>query len=307
MTSAIDPQLAPHGVCAVVVTYNRKELLRECLASLLAQTHPLRRILVVDNASTDGSSDMLAQRFPASSTPEVVVMRLPANIGGAGGFHEGMKRAAADTLEWLWLMDDDTIPRPDALEQLFAARQRFTPQRRPDLLASRVTWTDGSLHPMNVPWAKHEDAEELFSSVACATLPLRTATFVSLLLHRSVIEEFGLPIKEYFLAGDDVEYTARVLSRRFGVLVPASVVLHKTPTPAGTLDSAPPKFYYYVRNTVWMLTRSEAFRGWRRAKLAVRFVLTVAIYLRRRALKDGSVTAVARGLWHARRHPGAST
>ncbi|GAA6756682.1 hypothetical protein Thermus77420_21580 [Thermus thalpophilus] len=100
-------------VCAVIVTHNRKELLRECLRAVLAQTRPVDHILVVDNASTDGTADMLREEFS-----QVEVLRLPENQGGAGGFHEGMKRAYELGYEWMWLMDDDALPSRTALEEL---------------------------------------------------------------------------------------------------------------------------------------------------------------------------------------------
>ncbi len=119
----------PDTICAVVVTYNRKELLRECLSALLGQTHAVTHVLVVNNVSTDGTLEMLAAEFPRGRFSQIEVRTLAANMGGAGGFYEGLKQPAADGYEWLWLMDDDTIPHPDALEQLFAGRARF-PQDR---------------------------------------------------------------------------------------------------------------------------------------------------------------------------------
>lgn len=87
-------------VAAVVVTYNRKELLRECLQALLNQTRPLDEIIVVDNASTDGTDQMIPEEFP-----QITHVRLPENIGGAGGFHEGMKLAYEKGHDWIWVMD----------------------------------------------------------------------------------------------------------------------------------------------------------------------------------------------------------
>ena len=130
---------------AVIVTYNRSEMLRRCLAALGEQTRPPDRILVVDNASTDGTASMLEREHPT-----VEVLRLTVNEGGAGGFHEGIRRAYESGMEWLWLMDDDTIPTPSALEELLAAAERLD-GTAPALLASRVIWRDGSLHPMNSP------------------------------------------------------------------------------------------------------------------------------------------------------------
>ncbi|MFX5615039.1 glycosyltransferase, partial [Acinetobacter baumannii] len=79
---------------------------RECLQSVLSQTRAPDHVLVVDNASTDGTGEMLKEEFP-----EVEVLRLPENQGGAGGFHEGIKRAYEAGYDWIWLMDDDGLPK----------------------------------------------------------------------------------------------------------------------------------------------------------------------------------------------------
>src|SRR3954447_15177950 len=113
-------------VCAVVVTYNRVELLRECLTALEAQTRPLDRILVIDNKSTDGTAEMVRSEHPG-----VELVELPENRGGAGGFYEGTRRAYDDGYDWLWLMDDDTIPNATALEKLLDAPAELDGLPRP--------------------------------------------------------------------------------------------------------------------------------------------------------------------------------
>lgn len=103
------------SIAAVVVTYNRKELLRQNLNSLLAQTRPVDEIIVMNNASTDGTAEMLAREF---KYPQITVVTMPENIGAAGGFHEGMKLAYEKRYDWIWVMDDDAFPYKDALERL---------------------------------------------------------------------------------------------------------------------------------------------------------------------------------------------
>jgi rhamnopyranosyl-N-acetylglucosaminyl-diphospho-decaprenol beta-1,3/1,4-galactofuranosyltransferase len=94
------------SVAAVVVTFNRKELLCECLDALLAQTYPVSRIVLIDNASSDGTAELLAEKGYLEN--EIFdYLRLPVNSGGAGGFHEGVKRAFEAGFDWLWLMDDE--------------------------------------------------------------------------------------------------------------------------------------------------------------------------------------------------------
>src|SRR4051794_13444369 len=102
-------------VVAVVVTYNRKVLLGRCLEALERQTRPPEAVLVVDNASTDRTAELVAAQSDAR------YVRLSRNGGGAEGFHHGVRIALAEEApDWLWLMDDDCIAAPDALERLLA-------------------------------------------------------------------------------------------------------------------------------------------------------------------------------------------
>ena len=103
-------------VTAVVVTYNRLKLLKECIEALLAQTYPEMDILVVNNNSTDGTQEYLDEL--TGKNKKVKNLSLPENIGGSGGFYEGMKCAIKDNPDWLWIMDDDTIPEKDCVMQL---------------------------------------------------------------------------------------------------------------------------------------------------------------------------------------------
>ena len=281
------------SVCAIVVTYNRRELLRECLAALRAQTRRPDAILVVDGASTDGTAAMLADEFP-----DVQVRRLETNEGGAGGFHEGMRTAHADGHRWLWLMDDDTIPDPAALERLFeGCRTARGLGSEPTLLASRVVWDDGRLHPMNTALPEMRRMDDLVDSAAHGLLRLRSASFVSLLLDAGAVDRHGLPIKRYFIWSDDVEFTARVLRTEAGYLVPGSLVHHKTKSPYITADGPRERFYYQVRNSLYM-TRSDAWD--RQEKLRVLWMLLIQVwqFLRRNGWSPRAALIVARGLVH---------
>lgn len=106
-------------VVAVVVTWNRKELLARNLRAVLAQSRPVDEILVVDNASTDGTPEMLAAEFP-----QVRVIRLAGNAGSAGGFHVGVREGLALGADWLWLMDDDGLPTARCLEKVLNVAEK---------------------------------------------------------------------------------------------------------------------------------------------------------------------------------------
>ena len=245
-SSAVSPR-----VVAVVVAYNRRDLLVEVLEALAVQRHPLARIVVVDNASTDDSADV------ARAAGELVdLVSLPRNTGGAGGFAAGMA-VALDRHEpdWLWLMDDDTVPTPDALAALLTAVDGT------DVVAagSRVVWTDGTEHPMNTPRVKpFVSKTERVAAARRGGVAVRSTSFVSMLVRADVVREVGLPIADYFIWNDDFEYSTRVLRGRRGLHVPASVVVHKTKV-LGSTDADPgPRFYYEVRNKLWMFRRSQS-------------------------------------------------
>ncbi|MGH2915020.1 MAG: glycosyltransferase [Solirubrobacteraceae bacterium] len=266
-------RLASQRVCAVVVTRERRELLRRCLQALRAQTRPVDGILVVDNASRDGTGEMVDSEFP-----DAALIRLAANLGGAGGFSRGLARAHADGYDWLWLMDDDTIARHDALACLLDGAAR-APHGEPLLVCSQVRWKDERPHPMNVPVPRWRSGRELADGVAAGLLLLRYTTFVSVAMHRQAIDRCGLPLERYFIWGDDVEYTARVLREARGYLVPDSVVYHWTPTPHPPADPGSDRFYYHARNSL-LLLRGSSLTAIERADYARFYLRSLARYLR---------------------------
>ncbi len=279
------------SVCAVVVTYNRRELLEECLAALAAQTRPPDHILVVDNASTDGTPELIRERY----ADQVELVALEVNGGGAGGFHEGLRLAHEAGHEWIWLMDDDTMPSPTALQELLAAPERTGLPHPPALLSSKVVWTDGAMHPMNNPGFERESTAAVIAGVEQRLMPLRATTFVSLLVHRGAIDRHGLPLRRFFLWSDDIEFTARILRREPGYLVPDSVTLHKTKEAYTAINSTGDRFYFHVRNTLYML-RGTAWSAREKPGLLYACLSSIVAYLRFTGLTRASLTVIGRGV-----------
>ena len=278
-------------VVAVVVAWNRRALLSETLAGLAGQERPTDAVVVIDNASTDGSGEL------AASHPVVTeVVTLPTNTGGAGGFAAGIARAVAHhDAELVWVMDDDTVPSPGALAALLAARVRHP--GRVTVAASRADWRDGREHPMNRPRPRPGASRVARGAAAMADAhPIRSASFVSILVDAEAVRRHGLPEADYFLWNDDFEYTARLLRDGVGLYVPASRVYHLTKV-FGSSDADPgARFTHEVRNKLWTFTRSDALGPLDRVLYAGATVLRWGRMLARSADRAALVGYGRRGL-----------
>ena len=218
----------PDRVTAVVVTFNRRSLLEECVQALLRQTHPLTHIYVVDNASSDGTAGWVEQVAAGSAVP-IALLRLPDNRGGAGGFAAGVAAARDDEIDWLWLMDDDAAPRPNTLQLLVQAPPASDPATA--CLAPKVVYASGGIDA-NQRGHFHRRLRSLPES---AYVPgqyptLGYMSFVGTLLRVDAARAIDLPRADFFVWGDDVEYSLRL--RRVGEirLVSESVMVHKRNT-----------------------------------------------------------------------------
>lgn len=265
-------------IAAIVVTRDRLALLQECIASLRAQTRRPDEIIVVDNDSSDGTRQWLA----AQSDLRVIHQ---GNVGGAGGQHCGIKAAHARGHDWFWCMDDDTIAQPDALEKLCATPRFGEP--RTGYLGSVVRWTDGAVHKMNMVGAHGDNFDWYNTVLGDKCVPSDVSTFVSMLISRRAVEAVGLPLKEFFIWSDDIEYSHRISSQFPSFHVLDSVVTHKTPANKnGDLRQIHPadvfKLRYGLRNQVCFMRRQSgaSLRGLRVAYFMAR---TTALILKSRA------------------------
>lgn len=253
-------------VAAIVVTFNRCDLLKACLEQLLQQSTPPDRIIVIDNASTDRTAHLLRENY---SNPQISYIQLPENIGGAGGFAFGIDTAMKQGFDWYWLMDDDASPEPAALELLLKEARNET-----DIYASSAI-------------AQHEKQTALCWPVmrscpgqACRNIhayddlsqveSVQGAPFLGLLIHRKLVEQIGLPASEFFISGDDMEYCARARAHGARIFqVKSSVIRHPMPDRkiisfAGhsfaILVLSSWKRYYDVRNRILIARRYYGIR-----------------------------------------------
>lgn len=263
-------------VVAVVVTYNREQLLQDCLDALAAQERRPDAVVVIDNASSDASGTV-ADQHPLGAD----VVHLRRNVGGAGGFATGIARALVrHAADWVWVMDDDTIPTPGALAALLASLEA-SPVRL-SVLSSRALWTDGRIHPMNSQRTRlGSSAQERRDAERAGGRAIRTASYVSALLSGEDVRRLGLPLADYFIWSDDFEHTGRLLRHGRGLHVPGSVVEHRTVRFGDAQTNPGSRFYYDVRNRTWALLRTRSFTPWEKVLYGGRTVVGWATRLLR--------------------------
>ena len=253
----MDKQEKNKSIAIVVVTYNRKVLLKEALEAIANQNVKDVKVIVVDNASTDGTKEYIAEALKDS---RFSYLNTGVNLGGAGGFNFGIKEAVKLGCDYIWIMDDDCIVHKDSLEKLL----QFAKEKDDDFgfLSSVVKWTDGSVCRMNIQKYSLKNQVTDFETNG---QKIKMATFVSLFFKRSVVEDVGLPIKEFFIWGDDIEYTNRISKKYNCYLVTDSVVTHKCNSNVGSNiaqdeESRLDRYFYAYRNEGYMYRR-EGLKG----------------------------------------------
>ncbi|WP_193610734.1 glycosyltransferase [Nocardioides lijunqiniae] len=201
-------------VAVVVVTYNRAELLVGMLDGLAGLERRPDAVIVVDNASTDDTAQVLAAR---GDLP-LQVVTTAENLGGAGGFHLGLRTAVEQGFDRVWLMDDDVVPAPDCLTVLMAQDEDCLTSVREDR-AGRLVEKAATRFDLRNPLAikpKTGMVETDYGSRAAmpALVEVENVAFEGFLVRRSVVEEIGLPDPAFFIFYDDVDFAVR--ARRAG-------------------------------------------------------------------------------------------
>jgi rhamnopyranosyl-N-acetylglucosaminyl-diphospho-decaprenol beta-1,3/1,4-galactofuranosyltransferase len=253
------------GIVAIFVTMNRRDIAEVCLKKLAAQTLLPGQVIVVNNASTDGTSDFL-KTTSDDTGGWITVIELEQNLGNAGGMEIAIKKAFSQNFEAVWILDDDSWPEPEALEQLMA------PHLPNDVVRScRVMDTESNTlsWPLQVldhdGWRLVEGRDSLpFGDV----IRIRRSWLGSL-IPRMVYDRVGPVEGRLFLRGEDEDYPRRIELAGFSVFMMVDSILHHPP--AGILNRlrvgnktlvlekglSGDKLYYRLRNIFWMAIRDQ--------------------------------------------------
>jgi GT2 family glycosyltransferase len=259
------------AIAVVVVTYNRKKLLAECLDAILAGTRLPDKIILVDNGSTDNTSEFLKE---AGYIGNLLIdyIRLPENTGGAGGFYEGVKYGYEAGYDWLWLMDDDAEPEADALEKLgkylnepgVSALANLKIDLAGDILHPHLGFFDCQDRQIDFDIEIHRKVEDKLVKNN-RVLEIAFSSFVGILVNRKAIEKVGFPNKDFFIRGDDLDYCLRLNNVGRILLITDSIILHKEASDQGAIVrnflgkvSFRTKYsriwltYFETRNAIWL-------------------------------------------------------
>lgn len=243
-------------IATIVVTYNRKELLTTCLNTLSKQSRTVDKIFVIDNASTDGTLTYLQEQGYLDQQ-NVEYIQLSHNSGGAGGFHQGMKRAFEAGYDWLWLMDDDGYAAQDCLENQLKAGQSL------DIIGAKVVQIDD---PSQLTWTlicydknfyfsprkRIKTIQELENHSKNNIYHGYGAFFNAILIHRKVVEKIGLVNPNFVIRGDEFEYflRSRQAGFRLGTQIQATYYHPLQPFQINEW-----KFFYAFRNLFYNYTQ----------------------------------------------------
>lgn len=193
-------------IISVIVTYNRSKLLRRCIEAVLKQSFGVSKLIVVDNASTDNTNEVV-RNFNDS---RIEYIRLDSNKGGAGGFHEGVKRAYAyNDCDAVWVMDDDGIPAEECLRNLVVHLDGH------DFISPLVLDID-SKTDLSFPYIAEKTKEEVETKYGSdGIIQNYSCPFNGLLLSNNLLKVCGFPKEDMFIWGDEVEYQYRAIHYGF--------------------------------------------------------------------------------------------
>ena len=234
----------------VIVTYNRELLLRECVRQVEQQTVSASKIIIVNNASTDGTRQYLKELSRKNSVYQII--ECSQNLGGAGGFARGIAYAINCSIDCVLLIDDDAMISVDYMEQLLEVRDR-NPQYGAFAGCVLVDGKIDTHHRKNFSKVGllFKNCKEALYQNSCFVC--ETASFCGMLVDKIIIDKIGLPNAEYFICHDDVEYSIRINQFSKFFVVPRAVLHHKTQTE--TVRSYPRRYdwrdYYAIRNRLW--------------------------------------------------------
>lgn len=235
------------NITCVIVTFNRLEKLKKCLAAYEEQLYLPTRLIVVDNGSNQETKDYLKEWSSFSCDVDKIILTLDQNYGGSGGFYYGMKKAMELGFDWLWIADDDAYPEKNAFKIL----EEYISSHDDKVVCSSVYQSNGLClcHRIRIQKSLLKIKEnEIDKKEYDKPFYFNLFSFVGAALSYDVVKKCGLPCKDFFIWYDDTEYSLRVNDLYKIVCVPSIKVHHDVDE--ATSSSISWKTYYGERNSL---------------------------------------------------------
>jgi GT2 family glycosyltransferase len=289
------------SVVAIVVNWNGRELLEPCISTLLASTYPNLSIVVVDNASTDGSQDFVRSRFPT-----VRLLANDRNVRFAGGVNAGVRIALNESADYVFVLNNDTETAPDTVAALVAAaRERPRAAFLGPMIyyadAPTTIWSFGGKVSYWTGNIRHVGIREVDRGQHAQVLDVDYVTGCALLGSTAAIRSIGLMDEDYCMYNEDTDWCVRARELGYSVLaVPGAKVWHRVSmSSGGGLSSF--KVYHRLRSTLRFFGRHARPYHWvgivpTSGARTVAFLFTQLV-----SGKPSNAGAVIRGLFDAAR------
>ncbi len=247
---------AKPSVVTIVLNWNGKKVLGDCLSSLLASDYPKLQVMVVDNGSADGSVEYLKDAFPM-----VRLLCNPANLGFAAGNNLGIRQVLKEETDYILLLNNDTMVDRECISHLVQVAEN---DPRYGALSPKIYYLD----PPNRLWyaggafslwrgiSEHWGRKAVDKGQYDT---LREVTFVTgcaLLIRGSVLQEVGLLDERLFNYAEDADLSVRILKAGHRLAyVPQARLWHREGFSALKHEGQAYRYYLYIRNSLWVLTK----------------------------------------------------
>ena len=249
----------------VIVTYNRLEKLKKALQCYKEQTQGFRNLIVVDNCSTDGTKEYLDEWEHHETTFRKIVIHSSENVGGAGGFYLGQKKALELNADWVFIADDDAYAAPDMVEKFY----RFTANHdcsKLSAICATVRNMDGSIAAYHRDRYKIENGTNWFykefkrvhipdEEYGREFFSIDLLSYVGSFLNAKALKKCGLVNPSYFIFFDDSEHSLRL--KKYGeiIVIPQMEIVHEGGAAEAKKGSISWRSYYEIRNNTHMLLK----------------------------------------------------
>ena len=239
-------------ISAVIVTYNRLTLLKECVDAYLNQTRIPDYIIIIDNASTDGTKEYL----DSIKNDKLIVIHKNENTGGSGGFYTGFEEAMKTDAEWIWVADDDAVPNLDVFEK---AEKHLN-----EMSGKTISAICTQVQTNNTPDLTHRRNISL-SNLKVIETPIEASkyndlyfncdesSYVGSIINVQTLKKVGITERDFFIWYDDTEHFWRLKKEGAVLCFPDMIVNHKINV--NVQDCLSWKTYYGYRNFLFMIKK----------------------------------------------------